>query len=40
MTRQAHPSSQFKQFTIDLGAQITITRIDVFRMTVDARRFT
>ena len=39
MTRQAHPSSQFEQFTIDQGAQITISRIDVFRMTVDARRF-
>ena len=39
MTRKAHPSSQFEQFTIDQGAQITITRIDVFRMTVDARRF-
>ena len=39
MTCHAYPSSQFEQFTIDQGAQITITRIDVFRMTVDARLF-
>ena len=39
MTRHAHPSSQIEQFTIDYGAQITITRIDVFRKAVNARHF-
>ena len=37
MIRHAHPSSQFEQFTIDYRAQITIIRIDVFQITVDAR---
>ena len=32
MTYHVHPSSQFEQFTIDQGAQITITRIDVFQI--------
>ena len=36
MTRHAHTSLQFQQFTIDQGAQITT--IDDFRMPVDVRK--